>query len=394
MVRRWLVAVAAPALVLGAASCAAARADRASAGGGAGVDGRQAGGAPRLEVDPRWPKPLPNGWILGQVAGIAVDDRDHVWIIQRPKSLTDDEKGATLDPPVSKCCAPAPPVLELDQDGNLVQAWGGPAAVPDWPSNEHGISVDAKGFVWIGGNGENDGQVLKFTRDGKLVLRIGKQGPQTGSADTTRLGRPATAEVDPATNEVYVADGYFNRRVVVFDADSGAYKRHWGAYGEAPSDAEKVTLSRPAPPTSPPPRQFGNPVHCARPSRDGLVYVCDRINDRIQVFKRDGTFVKEFSISPKTAANGSVWDIALSRDPHQQFIFLADGRNNELLTLRRETGEVVSTTGRPGRGAGEFHWVHDIALDSKGNLYTGEVDTGKRVQRFVQRGADLRASAR
>jgi DNA-binding beta-propeller fold protein YncE len=336
-------------------------------------------------VDPTWPKPLPNGWILGQVAGIAVDSGDHVWIIQRPKSLTEDERGAALDPPVSKCCAPAPPVLELDPDGKLVRAWGGPGQGYDWPANEHGIGVDADGFVWIGGNGDTDGHVLKFTREGKFVAQLGRPGPQTGSADVTRLGRPATAEVDAATRELYVADGYFNHRVIVFDAATLAYKRHWGAYGRPPADEGPPTLSRATPPPAAPPPQFGNPVHCARVSRDGLVYVCDRINDRIQIFRRDGTFVKEFAVEPRTAANGSVWDIALSRDAQQRFLYVADGRNNQVLTLVRDTGEVIGTLGRPGRQAGEFHWVHDIAIDSKGNLYTGEVDTGKRVQKFVAR---------
>jgi hypothetical protein len=142
-------------------------------------------------------------------------------------------------------------------------------------------------------------------------------------------------------------------------------------------------LRRDDPPPSPLPQQFGNPVHCVRLARDGLVYVCDRLNDRVQVFKRDGTFVKEFAIEPKTAANGSVWDLALSRDPEQRFLYLADGRNNQILTLARDTGAVVATTGHPGRSAGAFHWVHDLALDSQGNLYAGEVDTGKRAQRFT-----------
>ena len=343
-------------------------------------------GASPFAVDAAWPKPLPNNWILGQVAGIAVDASDHVWIVQRPRSLTDDERGAALIPPVSRCCVPAPPVMEFDSEGNLVQAWGGPGQGYDWPLSEHGIGVDQDGFVWIAGNGETDGQILKFTRDGRFVSQFGRPGPPTGSADVTRFGRPATVEVDPSTNELYVADGYFNRRIIVLDAATGAYKRHWGAYGQAPSDAGKVVLSRPSPPPSPPPKQFGNPVHCARLSRDGLVYVCDRINDRIQVFRKDGTFVKELFVEPRTAANGSVWDIALSRDPEQRYLFVADGRNNQVLVVRRETGEVAATFGRPGRSAGDFHWVHDIAIDSKGNLYTGEVDTGKRVQRFLWRG--------
>jgi hypothetical protein len=334
-------------------------------------------------VDPKWPKQLPNNWILGQVSGIAVDADDHVWLLQRPGTLTEDEKGAALNPPPSKCCLPAPPVLELDSDGKLLRAWGGPGKGYDWPGNEHGIHVDAKGFVWVSGNGDNDGQILRFTRDGKFVSQIGKPGPQTNSADTTRLGKPAGMELDPQTNEVFVADGYQNHRIIVFDAETGAYKRHWGAYGKPPTDEEKVTLRRDQPPPSPPPQQFGNPVHCVRLAKDGLVYVCDRLNDRVQVFKRDGTFVKEFSIEPRTAANGSVWDLALSRDPGQRFLYLADGRNNQILTLARDTGAVVATTGYPGRSAGAFHWVHDIAIDSQGNLYAGEVDTGKRAQRFT-----------
>ena len=345
-----------------------------------------AGASAAFAVDPAWPKPLPNNWILGQVAGIAVDSSDHVWIVQRPRTLTDDERGATLEPPVSKCCAPAPPVMEFDVEGNFIQAWGGPGKGYDWPQSEHGISVDQNGFVWIGGNGDNDGQVLKFTRQGRFVAEFGKPGPPTGSADVTRLGRPATAEVDPTTNDLYVADGYFNRRIIVLDAETGAHKRHWGAYGKPPSDAEKVVLSRPRPPGSPPSPQFGNPVHCARLSRDGLVYVCDRLNDRIQVFRKDGTFEKEFLVEPRTAANGSVWDIALSRDPEQRYLFVADGRNNEIHVLRRATGEELTSFGRPGRSAGSFHWVHDIAIDSNGNLYTGEVDTGKRIQKFVRLG--------
>jgi DNA-binding beta-propeller fold protein YncE len=376
MIARSSVALAALVLSVGAGGCASTAGERPPTRGQ---------GAAELEVDPRWPRPLPNNWILGQVAGIAVDADDHVWIVQRPKSLTEDERGAAADPPLSKCCVPAPPVIELDAQGNVLRAWGGPGQGYDWPENEHGISVDRDGYVWLGGNGDNDGQILKFTRDGKFVAQIGKPGPQTGSADTTRLGRPATAEVDPETHELFVADGYHNRRVIVFDAGTLAYKRHWGAYGKPPSDAEKVTMSRPTPPPSTPPQQFGNPVHCARPARDGLVYVCDRINDRIQVFKRDGTFVKEIMVEPRTAGNGSVWDIALSRDPEQRFLYIADGRNNQLLKVARDTGEVVATVGRSGRGAGDFHWVHDIAIDSKGNLYTGEVDTGKRIQKFVPR---------
>jgi DNA-binding beta-propeller fold protein YncE len=379
-----------PRVLAGFALCTLAAACATGGGGGSAAPAAtspaasSSAGAGGYLVDPAWPQPLPNGWILGQVSGVAVDAEDHVWILQRPGSLTDDEKGATFKPPLSRCCAPAPPVLELDASGKLLRSWGGPGQGYDWPGNEHGIHVDASGFVWITGNGEQDGQILKFTKDGKFVLQIGKPGPQTGNADTTRLGQAAGVEVDAAAGEVYVADGYYNKRIIVFDATTGAYKRHWGAYGKPPVD-EKPNLRRTEPPTKAQLETFGNPVHCVRLSRDGLVYACDRLNNRIQVFRKDGTFVKEFPVEPATAGNGSVWDLALSRDPDQRFLILADGRNNQVLTLARDTGALVSSTGRPGRYAGQFHWVHDLAVDSKGDVYAGEVDSGKRVQRFVPR---------
>jgi DNA-binding beta-propeller fold protein YncE len=335
--------------------------------------------APKYEVDAAWPKALPNNWIVGQVAGVAVDDRDHIWIVHRPRTLTDDEKALTLNPPRTICCAPAPAVLEFDVDGNLLSSWGGPGAGYDWPANEHGIHVDHKGNVWVGGNDEkNDHHILKFTRDGKFLLQIGKAGQTNGSNDTATLGRPAHMEVDASTNEIFVADGYKNRRIIVFDADTGAYKRHWGAYGAKPDDT-------PLPPYQigqAPAKQFATPVHCARLSRDGHIYVCDRVNNRVQVFRKDGTFVAEYFVGPNTLANGSVWDMALSRDPQQTYLHIVDGANNQVWTLLRATGKVVNTFGRSGRNAGQFHWVHNVGIDSKGNLYTSEVDNGKRAQKF------------
>jgi DNA-binding beta-propeller fold protein YncE len=333
---------------------------------------------PRMQVDAAWPQALPNDWIFGQVSGVAVDAKDHVFVIQRPRSLTDEEKAASLSPPRAKCCRPAPPVLEFDPAGKLVKSWGGPGQGYDWPSSEHGITVDGKGFVWIGGNGDQDGQILKFTTDGKFVLQIGKPGPQTGSNDLTRLGRPAGIAVDAAAREVYVADGYFNRRVIVFDADTGAYKRHWGAYGAKPDDGPVPAYD----PKAPPSKSF-NTSHCVRLAKDGLVYVCDRINDRIQVFHKDGRYVSEMRIAPETLGIGSVWDLALSTDPGQAFLILADGTNDEIRFIRRTTGEVAASFGRQGRSAGQFHWVHNVAINSKGELFTSEVDTGKRLQRFV-----------
>ncbi len=334
---------------------------------------------PSFRVDPGWPKTLPNDWIMGQAAGVGVDAQDHIWVIQRPRTLTDDERAAALDPPRTKCCKPAPPVLEFSQDGALLRSWGGPGAGYDWPSNEHGIQIDERGFVWIAGNGDQDGQLLKFTQDGRFVLQIGKSGPQTDSRDTARLGKPANVDFDADANEVYVADGYYNHRIIVFDRDSGAFKRMWGAYGGPPTD-DKLG---PYDPAAAPRKQFANPVHCVKIARDGLVYVCDRTNDRVQVFRKDGSFVKEFVVEKNTLANGSVWELALWPDAGGDFLRNADGANNEVRTLSRETGAVLGAFGRNGRMPGQFHWVHNLAVDSHGNVFTTEVDTGKRAQRFL-----------
>jgi hypothetical protein len=326
---------------------------------------------PHFEVDPAWPKPLPNRWLMGQASGVAVDKHDHIWVIQRPKSLTDDEKGATLTPPRSMCCAPAPPVLQFDAEGSLLQSWGGPGADHGWPGNEHGIYVDHQDNVWLAGNGPKDGQIFKFTKTGKHLLTIGAPNVVGDDADTKHLNRPAATVVDPQTNELFVADGYGNHRVIVFDAQTGAYKRHWGANGRPPGD--------------PSVKSFRNPVHCVRLSRDGLLYVCDRANNRMQVFRKDGTFVKEFFVAPDTRGSGSLWDADLSPDAAQTFLHAADGENNVVWNLLRDTGRVLGSFGRNGRSAGQFHWVHNLAVDSKGNVYTTEVDTGKRAQKFVNR---------
>lgn len=341
--------------------------------GGASQAEEAPGAAPRFEVDPSWPKPLPNNWLLGQAAGVAVDGHDHVWVIQRPKTLTEDERGATLTPPRSLCCAPAPPVMEFDTEGHLLQAWGGPGAGYTWPDNEHGIFVDHRDQVWIAGNGAKDGQILKFRRDGKFLMKIGEPGVVGNDADTRRLNRPANMVVDPATNELFVADGYGNHRVIVFDADTGGYKRHWGANGRPPGDPNV--------------KPFANPVHCVRLARDGLLYVCDRKNNRIQVFRKNGRFVREFVVAPETRGNGSTWDVDLSPDRLQTFLFSADGENNRVWMLLRDSGRILGALGRNGRQAGQFHWVHNLAVDSKGNIYTTEVDTGKRAQKFVLRSA-------
>jgi len=337
--------------------------------------------APMFEVDPLWPKPLPNHWLLGMTIGVWVDDQDHVWIIHRgAATLNDNEKA--LDLKVGECCTAAPPVLVFDQAGNLVRAWGGPGPGYEWPDSNHGVHVDYKGNVWIGGNGPKDAHVLKFTRDGKFLMQIGHHGKNAGSNDLENFGRVAKIWVDPKTNEAYIADGYLNKRVAVLDADTGKMKRYWGAYGNKPDDANLGKYD----PKAPPAKQFRNPVHCVERTNDGLVYVCDRANDRVQVFRPDGTFVKEAFYAKETLGSGSAWDIAFSRDPEQRYIFLADGTNEKVRVILRETLEEITNFGDGGRQPGQFFGVHSIAADSRGNLYTTETYEGKRVQRFVYKG--------
>jgi hypothetical protein len=343
-----------------------------------GAEPQGAPGGPQFMVDPFWPRPLKDNWIFGQVSGLSVDARGHVWITHRPRTLLDDEKGAEKSPPATRCCTAAPAVMEFDPQGNFVRGWGGPGQGYDWPANEHGIYADPEGNVWISGNGATDRHILKFTREGKFLMQIGSPGKPEGSASRTQLGRPAQTVLDTAAGELYVADGYQNRRIVVFDAKTGAYKRHWGAYGATPSDEKQPPYN----PSSSPSRQFGNPVHCVRLSRDGLVYVCDRANDRVQVFRKDGTFVREFFVEVQTLQNGSVWDMALSPEPEQRYLYIADGANGQVYIHARSDGRKLGAFGRTGRYAGEFKWVHNIDVDSRGNIYTAEVGFGRRIQKF------------
>ena len=378
--------------------------------------------APRFEVDPMWPKPLPNHWLLGNVIGVGIDSNDHIWIVHRQGSLEAMENYAAANPPgpkrqmgvvESECCEPAPPVLEFDEAGNLIGHWGGPGEGYDWPETNHGIFIDYKGNVWIGGNGRprpgqapapgagrggargagapegqatpgyyNDNMILKFTQSGKFLMQIGKPGQSKGSNDVENVKGAAKMFVDPKTNELYVADGYGNHRVIVFDAETGKYKRHWGAYGNKPDDTNLGRYN----PSDPPAQQFRNPVHCAELSNDGLLYVCDRPNDRIQVFKPDGTFLKEVFIKKNTLGDGSVWDIAFSKDPQQKYMYLADGSNEKVYIILRETMEILTSFGDGGRQPGEFYAVHSIASDSKGNIFTTETYRGQRIQKFLYKG--------
>ena len=337
--------------------------------------------APMFEVDPLWPKPLPNHWILGSTIGVGVDSRDYVYIIHRGNGNARTELGAQQDPPTGECCVAAPPVLVFDPEGNLADSWGGPGDGYDWPTSNHGITIDHMDNVWIGGNGA-DSHILKFTRDGQFLAQYGEVGQEIDSNSTTHFGRVAKISFDAAANEAYLSDGYGNKRVAVLDASTGEFKRYWGAYGNTPDD----TNLGPYDPDAPLVQQFRTPVHCAEPTLDGLVYVCDRPNDRVQVFKKDGTFVNEVRIAPRTLGDGSTWDIAFSGDSEQKFMYLADGKNMKVYIMDRASLEIVTSFGDGGRQPGLFFAVHSIATDSEGNIFTTETYEGKRVQKFKYMG--------
>jgi len=408
------------------------------------VSARGQGGPPTLQVNPLWPQPLPNHWVFGSITGVAVDVQDHVWVVHRgADSLEGNEKGMMLTPPTStKCCTAAPFILEFDPSGKLVSNFGGPGLAYQWPQSPGGIAVDAKGNVWIaaagletpppGGRGRAaidpdavgpppgargaeaagggargaaagrgrgpaapagpaDAHVLKFARDGKFLLQIGTPGKMEGPDSQTTLNRPAAVAVDSGANEVYVADSG-NHRIIVFDADSGAYKRHWGAYGETPTAAG----GGPYDPAAPPARQFRD-VTCVELAKDGTVWVCDRTSNRIQVFQKDGKFVREAFVAKNTkgalvggqfgavSSFGSAWDIAFSSDPQQRFVYVADGQDKQVIVLQRDTLTEVGAIGSGGRLPGQFLAVSSVATDSRGNLYTGEQHHGKRVQKFSVR---------
>ena len=332
--------------------------------------------APVFEVDPFWPRPLPNHWLLGSAIGVGIDARDHVFIVHRGSvdTLATNEIPAASDPPFAEeCCFPAPPVLEFDPEGNVVGSWGGPGDGYTWPTSNHGITIDHMDNVWIGGNGQGDSHVLKFTRDGRFLLEVGEPGNGVDSNSTTHYSRVAKISIDPDANEAYLADGYGNRRVAVVDMSTGELKRFWGAYGNTPDDSDFGRYD----PDAAPPQQFASPVHCAEVSNDGLVYVCDRAQDRIQVFQRDGTFVKEGFVARRTLGSGSMWDIAFSHDDAQQYLYAIDGVNEKVYVIDRESLEVITSFGDGGRQAGAFYGAHSIATDSQGNIYTTETYEGE-----------------
>ena len=431
------------------------------------------GKAPGFVVDPAWPQPLPNHWILGQLGGLYVDRHDHVWVYNRPRTLTTEEAGLETAIPgvkdehgqpinglgqvraygsIADCCKAAPSVLEFDSTGKLLRAWGGPAdpgfiggkckaeAGCIWPNSEHGIYVDQNDNVWITGNaaapaaagsggrgpmpwathneGGGDGFILKFDMNGNFKMRIGgtPMGPNsndtTGGINGTPLLYQATDMVrDPKTNRLYISDGYGNRHVLIVDADSGKYIGHFGAYGNNPVDdagskaagpwIADYTNGRKKPPF------FRTPVHCVKLADDGKIYVCDRGNNRIQVFDSndptlgkscnnpDGEpgkcgFVAEQFISEHTNTSipGTAVSISFSTDRAQSCLYVGDNSNMTIYILNRSNLQELGRLGRSGRMAGEFHWLHQVSVDTKGNLYTAEVDTGKRIQKFIRYGSN------
>ena len=406
MTRKYTFGMVVPLLVL-AVACGGGMAEESDADGeamAAAVD-PNATMAPMFEVDPLWPKNLPDHGLMGPTIGVDVDSRDNIWVLHRntpDNFVAGTEIGLVQDPPLSECCQPAPPVLVFDQEGNLLDSWGGPGTETGdyvWPLSNHGLTIDHMDNVWIGGNGGSDSHVLKLTRSGDFLMQVGKVGARmtgpvserTGQPTAVRnshatdsFGRVAEIGIDAEANEAYFADGYFNKRVAVVDMDTGELKRYWGAYGNEPND--DYDFGGPYQPGNTPAQQFRGPVHCSVLSNDGLVYVCDRAEDRIQVFQKDGTFVNEVIIAPNTRSQGSMWDIAFSPDPDQTYMYVADGQNMKVYIIERETMEVLTAFGDGGRQPGMFFAVHSIATDSDGNIYTTETYEGSRVQKFVYKG--------
>lgn len=366
---------------------------------------------PTFKVDTSWPK-LPEDMILGQIPGLSVADDDTIWVLTRPNSLGPTEAGRDTDPPITAACCKAPPhVLQFDKEGNLLRSWGGPALAPgestvtgsgreaveegdeQWPANVHGLYVDKAGTVWIGGNGNGDHVVLNFTADGEFIRQIGTRLQTDGNASQSLLGNPADIAADG--DSVLIADGYINKRIIGFDSDDLAFDELWGAYAQDPDGGTRDEPFDQSQATStgdgganPESRSFGDIVHCVVRGPDSTVYVCDRRNNRVQVFRETSSgieFVEDIVIAPETGGTRTASDVAFS--PDGKYVYIADMMNGRVWILLRETHETVGWFGRNGRYPGQFIWLHSVDVDSEGNVYTTEVNTGRRVQRFVLQSA-------
>jgi hypothetical protein len=386
----------------------------------------QAPAAPKFKFDPDWPKPLPNKWKMGGVTGLAVDKDDNVWVLDRPNDLTDIELEAELTPPLADCCVRPPAMIHIDKTGNVIGSFDAPQG--------HGMAVDSKGFIYIGQD-----TVRKYDpKTGKVVAEVprtperppggggdpaptsahvpgrGSAGPVAGFLTPAggRGGQPNPAaqaaretaiaafrvkyppttpmivggieeiRLDEPAHELYAADNYLGGRVMVFDLDTFQFKRGWGAYGHALSEISTRDADRAYTPGGPMPKEFRGHL-TLNVSNDGLVYAADRNANRIHVTTRQGKFLKEFILAPMTGVGGSTGGVMFSPDKQQRLLYISDLTNNHIWFLNREDGKVVSQMGSMGESGGQFFGLHMIAVDSKGNIYTGEVFAGERVQRFL-----------
>jgi DNA-binding beta-propeller fold protein YncE len=363
-----------------------------------------ANGAPQYKVDPFWPKPLPNNWSMQQVTGVAVDpSNDHVWFLNRPGKADPDETGGAngrLD-----CCVQGPELVEVDQEGNVVRAWGDKKSIPEWPvaASLQTVIVDSKGFVWVSGTGPTD-SIIKLTKDGKLVWDFGHRPPKDdktfkeNNQMTDAFVSKGRFQLDEVANEIYIIN---QKRVLVYDMTTGAYKRGWGGHGMPLSEITNDPLPKykwtGGPPTDE--KNFAPDLHFVEITKDRKVYIGERGQNRIEVFTTDGKFLQEFYVSPNTPSQraeacgglystdlppcGTTYKLAISKDPQQKYLFVADGTNDVVWILDRQTGKTLGKFGRNGTYAGQFHWINGIAIDSKGNIYTGEVEENKRIQKFA-----------
>ncbi len=368
--------------LVAAALCVALAPFAATVASASEADVDNSGGS-QYRVDPDWPQlPLPHKWLVGDVAGVNIDRHGNIWIINRPEGLRPVDVQAGGNPPTAKCCVAAPPVIEFTPDGKVLRSWGGPAQVPDWFNSEHAIYPDDDDNIWIVGAGKGDGQLMKFSMDGELLLRVGRKGAVAKGDDTTTLNLPTDIYVDTKRQEVYVSDGYGNHRVIVFDSVTGAFKRQWTAFGKT---VDPDYLSGPEEIGSrglEDEHEIFTTVHCVTMIEDE-VHVCDRTNKRIQVFKPDGSFVREIWFNKDLAGGaGSTWDAA-PVPGHPDRILVVDGVNSEFAVLNRFTGEVLSSYLSKGRYNGQMHWPHQVAIDGEGRVYVAEVGGSARFQRFI-----------
>lgn len=343
---------------------------------------------PRFKVDPAWPK-LPDNMVVGQVSGVSVDKDGNIWIVQRRDTVRNLPAGKT----------PAPHVLKFAPDGTLLTSWGGPSHAPEidgvnqWPVNVHGLYVDDKNSVWIGGNGKDDHVVINLTADGKYLGQIGRRGRTAGNLDTATLGGPADAYRDGDT--VYVADGYTNKRVVAASPDGKTFKQIWGAFGEMPGGGSRqgdfnqsMASSNADGGANVESKSFGDIVHCVTKNSKGDLFVCDRRNNRVQIFRKNAkgemAFVKNLPVAPETGGLRTASDVTFS--PDEKYMYIADMQNERVWILDRASYEYLGHFGKSGKAPGEFIWLHSLATDKQGNLYTTEVNGGQRVQKFVFEG--------